>query len=225
MALVSHLDLLRLFDRAVRRAAIPISFTGGFHPSPRIMPANALSLGHSSDGELVEFELTQAMDIEEFRAALAAQLPAEMPITRIEEASLKDPAGTVLLDRAEYRITLHSDQDLDWAAIAQKILAATEIITNHTSKSGKTTPVNLRDRLYDLQILTAQPNQVQLKYIGSCRNDGTMLRPAAVLEMFAQLAGLPIDDAETPNPLRLGQVHRMQVMLADSPALDPAGQS
>ncbi|PSB66847.1 TIGR03960 family radical SAM protein, partial [filamentous cyanobacterium CCP1] len=43
MALVSHLDLARLFDRAIRRAAIPISFTGGFHPGPRISFANALS--------------------------------------------------------------------------------------------------------------------------------------------------------------------------------------
>jgi radical SAM family uncharacterized protein/radical SAM-linked protein len=229
MALVSHLDLLRLFDRAVRRAAIPISFTGGFHPSPRIMPANALSLGYSSDGEMVEFELTRVMDIAEFRTALAAQLPAGMPITRIEEASLKAPAGTVLLDRAEYQITLHSDRDVDWAAIAQKILDSSEIITQHTNKSGKTYPVNLRDRLYELKIITAQADQAQIQYLGSCRNDGTMLRPPAVLEMFMQMAALPIganavtdvvtDDAATDDspPLRLGRVHRMQVMLDSDP--------
>jgi radical SAM family uncharacterized protein/radical SAM-linked protein len=214
MALVSHLDLLRLFDRAVRRAAIPISFTGGFHPSPRIMPANALSLGYRSSGELVEFELTRVMDIEEFRTALAAQLPADMPITRIEAVPIKTAAATALLDRAEYEITLHSDIPLDWATIAQQILDSAEIITQHTNKSGKTYPVNLRDRLNELHIIQSQPDQAQIHYIGSCRNDGTMLRPSAVLEMFAQFAAAPIAAAE--SPLRLGAVHRLQVMLAET---------
>jgi len=77
MALVSHLDLVRLFDRVVRRAAIPISFTGGFHPGPRISIANALSLGATSSGEIVDFELTKVMDLERFKQQLSAQLPAD----------------------------------------------------------------------------------------------------------------------------------------------------
>jgi len=53
---VSHLDLIRLFDRAVRRAALPVSFTGGFHPGPRISIAQALPLGVTSCGEIMDFE-------------------------------------------------------------------------------------------------------------------------------------------------------------------------
>ncbi|MER3477276.1 MAG: TIGR03960 family radical SAM protein, partial [Leptolyngbya sp. ERB_1_2] len=83
MALLSHLDMLRLFDRVVRRASIPLAFTGGFHPSPRIVPASALPLGVSSSGEIVDFELTRSMEIEEFRARLIAQLPAEIPVYTI----------------------------------------------------------------------------------------------------------------------------------------------
>jgi radical SAM family uncharacterized protein/radical SAM-linked protein len=214
MALVSHLDLLRLFDRAVRRAAIPISFTGGFHPSPRIMPANALSLGYSSDGELVEFELTRAMDIADFRQALAAQLPTEMPITRIEAVPIKTPPATTLLDRAEYKIVLHSVVEVDWAVSAQQILAATEIMTQHTNKSGKTTTVNLRDRLYELTIVQAESHTAIVNYLGSCRNDGTLLRPTGVLAMFEQTLCGPVLPEE-PR-LTLGKVHRMQVILADA---------
>jgi hypothetical protein len=66
MALISHLDLLRLFDRAVRRAALPISFSGGFHPGPRIAIALALPLGVTSSGEIMDFELTKQVDIEAF---------------------------------------------------------------------------------------------------------------------------------------------------------------
>ncbi|MFM2431105.1 MAG: hypothetical protein RLZZ511_2318 [Cyanobacteriota bacterium] len=211
MALVSHLDLLRLYDRAVRRAAIPISFTGGFHPSPRIMPANALSLGHTSSGELVEFELVEPMDLEVFRSALAAQLPPEMPIVRVEEVPIKTPAGTVLLDRAEYEIGLNAREACDWAELAAKILAQAEIITQHTNKSGKTYPVNLRDRLDQLTIVDSTPDRATVRYLGSCRNDGTMLRPSHVTAMFEQMAGV----APEGDPLiSLGAVHRLQVLLA-----------
>lgn len=213
MALVSHLDLLRLFDRAVRRAAIPISFTGGYHPSPRIMPANALSLGYISSGEIVEFELTRPMEPEAFRQALAAQLPPEMPIVRVEEVSMKTPSATVLLDRAEYELTINSDQPLDWTAIVQQILATERIMTQHTTKSGKTYPVNLRERLDELTLVNATAHQATVRYLGSCRNDGTMLRPQAVLLMFSQIAGGT--DETGDQPLRLGQVHRIQVILAE----------
>jgi radical SAM-linked protein len=221
MRLVSHLDLLRLFDRAVRRAAIPISFTGGFHPSPRIMPANALSLGFTSDGELVEFELTQTMDVEAFRQALQAQLPDTMQIARVEEVPLKTKAATSLLDRAEYQITvqLHPDGDgdlpnaasnavqiVDWAGLVAQILAAPEILTDHTTKSGKVYPVNLRERLFSLALLDADAHQARVQYCGSCRNDGTMLRPYEVSIMFEKIAG---------RSLQLARVHRLGVMLAD----------
>ena len=64
MGLISHLDLVRLFDRAIRRAALPISFTGGYHPGPKIAIANALSLGITSNGEIVDFELTEDIEIQ-----------------------------------------------------------------------------------------------------------------------------------------------------------------
>ena len=94
MALVSHLDLVRLFDRVVRRAAIPISFTGGFHPGPRISIANALSLGATSSGEIVDFELTKVMDLETFKQQLTTQLPADLPVYQVDEIPLNAPAAT-----------------------------------------------------------------------------------------------------------------------------------
>ncbi len=91
MALVSHLDLMRLFDRVVRRAALPIAFTGGYHPGPRIIPANALPLGVTSSGEIVDFELTEVMTVEAFQAKLEAQLPADIPIHQVEPVDIKAP--------------------------------------------------------------------------------------------------------------------------------------
>ena len=91
MALLGHLDVVRLLDRAVRRAALPISFTGGYHPGPRISPANALPLGATSSGEVIDFELTEAMDGALFKHKLEEQLPPEMPIFEVETITLPGP--------------------------------------------------------------------------------------------------------------------------------------
>ncbi|NES81505.1 MAG: TIGR03960 family B12-binding radical SAM protein, partial [Moorea sp. SIO2B7] len=73
MTLLGHLDLASLFERAVRRASLPIRYSGGFRANARIMIANALPLGASSSGEIVEFELTEKMPVEEFRERLVSQ--------------------------------------------------------------------------------------------------------------------------------------------------------
>ncbi|MHC5730256.1 MAG: TIGR03936 family radical SAM-associated protein, partial [Nostoc sp.] len=104
MALISHLDLIRLFDRVVRRASLPIAFTGGFHPMPRISVATALVLGATSSGEIVDFELTVPMEIDTFREQLAGEMPTDIPIYNVEQIDLKASAATQLLEAAEYLI-------------------------------------------------------------------------------------------------------------------------
>ncbi len=227
MALVSHLDLLRLFDRAVRRAALPIAFTGGFHPGPRIVPANALSLGITSSGEIVDFELTEPMEPELFRAKLAAQLPADMPIYAVESVDVQGKAAAALLEQAEYVVTLATvDPALpqDWVRWIETVLTAGEIQVEQTTKSGKVQWVNLRDRLVHLQLespnlepstssnLDANPSEpeeftpglVTLRYTGSCRNDGTLLRPDHLVLMLEQ-----VSDRE----LQLVRTHRERLIL------------
>ncbi|MEM9118586.1 MAG: TIGR03960 family B12-binding radical SAM protein [Cyanobacteria bacterium P01_F01_bin.56] len=226
LALLGHLDLVRLFDRAVRRAALPIAFTGGYHPGPRISPANALPLGATSSGEIVDFELTQPVDLGEFRTRLMAQLPSDMPIYAVADVSLNAPSATKSLDQAEYVLVLALEQDHeaeaiaapDWSAWIEGILQAETITWEHTTKSGKKKQVNLRDRLFDLTFAEAKlsaylpasmqgnktATQAIIRYRGSCRNDGTLLRPEHMTYMLEQIAGVP---------LRLLHAHRLQLIL------------
>jgi radical SAM-linked protein len=222
MALVSHLDLARLFDRAIRRAAIPISFTGGFHPGPRISFANALSLGVSSSAEIAEFDLTQPIEIETFRQRLSAQLPSNIPIYQIEEVAVGSVSATQLLERAEYWIAvsvvgkdnLPLTQWQDWI---EQVLAMPEMVVEHTTKSGKRKQVNLRDRLDELECMESdrfiqsqwQPklgeSSMVLRFVGSCRNDGTMLRPEHLIMMLERISG---------EEIQLVSVHRHQLFLS-----------
>ncbi len=223
MALIGHLDFARLMDRAIRRAALPVAFTGGFHPGPRISPANALPLGITSTGEIVDFELTERVSPAEFEARLQAQLPAEVPLHGVEEVSLQMPSATKSLDRAEYLLALSIEEEksegLNWQKVVDQVLSAEEILQTKTTKSGKIKQVNLRSHLYDLEIanapsLSALPDSVQRKlaatsqitvrYVGSCRNDGTLLRPKEVVTMIESVSG---------QTLTLGHIHRVQLIL------------
>lgn len=191
MRLLGHLDLMRLWDRALRRAALPITFSGGFHPSPRIMIAHALSLGLTSSGEWVEFELTETMDPETFRQRLAAQLPGDLPLYEVEEIPLGSPTASELLEAADYHLTLTSDQAYDrgqWESWIAGILDRPEWIWEKTTKSGKIQAINLRERLFNLQLLRLTENLVQIAYRGMCRNDGQMLPPEQMAQIFQQIA-------------------------------------
>ena len=193
IALVSHLDLVRLFDRVVRRAAIPISFTGGFHPGPRISIANALSLGATSSGEIVDFELTKVMDLETFKQQLTAQLPADLPVYQVEEIPLNAPAATRLLEKAEYLLTFNSEgiDCQQWQNWLEAIKQATVMEREKTTKSGKKVTINLREQLYELELKTVD-KQAVLCYVGSCRNDGTLLQPDHIVEMLERVSGQEI---------------------------------
>jgi len=221
MALVGHLDLVRLYDRAVRRASLPVAYSNGFHPCPRIMIANALPLGATSDGEIVDFELTERMDVDQFKEQLACQLPPDVPVYRVEEVELKAPAATQLLEKAEYWITVARVQDVasledvsveQWRDWVETIKRREEIWWEQTTKSGKKKQVNLRDRLFELELVEPQRRKeegkdatVVLRYVGSCRNDGTLLKPEHLVYMLEQV---------TQQEFQLLHSHRQQLLLA-----------
>jgi radical SAM family uncharacterized protein/radical SAM-linked protein len=212
MSLVSHLDLVRLFDRVVRRADLPVAYTNGFHPGPRISIAHALPLGVTSSCEIVDFELKSRLDVEEFRDRLVAHFPTEIPIYRVEEVSVKAPAATQLLDKAEYLITVEANPDAaeaDWQKWITEVLDTQEISWEKTTKSGKKQQVNLRDRLFELSINADNSNTkvVELRYLGSCCNDGTILQPEQLLFMLEKVAGCEFN---------LLKIHRQQILLLDS---------
>ena len=225
MALIGHLDFARLMDRAIRRAALPIAFTGGFHPGPRISPANALPLGITSTGEIIDFELTEAINPDDFRARLQEQLSDDIPIYEAIEVSVNSPSATKCLDRVEYLIAVDTADGKrgNWESWVQQILAAEQIMQTKITKSGKPKEVDLRSRLFELSI--AEASQLAalsasvgdrltlgykdtaptvLRYIGSSRNDGTLLKPQDMVAMLESISGAEI---------LLGPVHRMQLIL------------
>lgn len=81
---ISHLDLLRLFQRAARRADIPLVLSKGFTPRPKISLKRALKLGLESEAEEGIFQVAALISAEDFRSRLQAQLPEGINIKNIE---------------------------------------------------------------------------------------------------------------------------------------------
>jgi radical SAM-linked protein len=198
MALVSHLDLMRLFDRVMRRAGLPITFTGGFHPGPRIALASALSLGATSSGEIVDFELTEPMDVATFHAQLVKQLPTDIPVYNVVEIDIKSPSATQTLEAAEYLLTISTaqseGQSAQWQNWIETIKNQEEILSAHTTKSGKQQLINLRDRLWEIELISVSHQESEstavVRYLGSCRPDGVVLRPEQILSMLETMANV-----------------------------------
>ncbi|MBD2361999.1 TIGR03960 family B12-binding radical SAM protein [Anabaena minutissima FACHB-250] len=227
MALLSHLDVMRLFDRVVRRASLPVAYTNGFHPSPKIAVASALALGATSSGEIVDFELTESVEVDVFHQKLAQELPPDIPVYRVEQVDLKAPAANKLLEQVEYLITIAASSEVtpaQWQGWTEAIKIRDEILWEQTTKSGKTQIINLRSRLFELELISAKNNETEstavLRYVGSCRQDGLLLRPEQILSMLEIVAG-EFENTENIGILKtdctkfhLWQIHRNQLILA-----------
>ncbi len=83
MKFISHLDLMRLFMRAVRRGGLPIKMTEGFSPHPKISLKRALKLGVESDNEEATFVLREPIALEDFKQKLQKELPEGIYIREV----------------------------------------------------------------------------------------------------------------------------------------------
>lgn len=101
---VSHLDIQRTFQRAFRRADIPLAYSQGFNPHPQLSFATALSLGYTSEAEWFDVRLAQDMCPDAFRDAVNAALPGGFRLLEAAAAAEGLPALTALMAAASYTI-------------------------------------------------------------------------------------------------------------------------
>ena len=91
LALISHLDTIRMLERALRRSGLPVSFSGGFHPLPRLRLALPLPLGVEGLGEWMDLEFCELVDPDDVRRSLCQELPAEFQLTSVRSVPIGAP--------------------------------------------------------------------------------------------------------------------------------------
>lgn len=137
---ISHLDLIRCFQRAVCRAKLPAAYSEGFHPHMQTSFAATLPLGFTSTAELMDLELSEAVPAEAVMERLNAVLPEGLCIQESGDGIL----AFKKLAFARYRITASSEAPAQLHRALDAFLAQPEIITEKRTKKGGMKTVDLK---------------------------------------------------------------------------------
>lgn len=135
---ISHLDLMKAFERALRRAKLPIAYSQGFNPHPQMVFGLPLSVGVTSEAEYADFELTEDIQPDEFMRLLNSQLPSGLNVV---EACIRINKNNIMasVTGASYKVLACAEEKLNDQEIGKKtdeFLASQEIITGKETKNG-----------------------------------------------------------------------------------------
>ena len=133
---IGHLDLQRLFERALRRSALPLRYSQGFNPKVRLNLASALPLGFSSRHELLDFWLDEPKNLAEIQTELQKALPADINILSLWEVPNANSSLQGALRSSEFEISFPSNYSLENLQLALQSLLDQPSLT--VERRGKT---------------------------------------------------------------------------------------
>ncbi|MDX6315231.1 MAG: hypothetical protein QOF44_4695 [Streptomyces sp.] len=136
----SHRDFQRVFERAVRRAEVPVAFSAGFSPHPKISYVGAASTGAASEAEYLELGLTRVCDPEQVRLALDAALPPGFDVLEVVEAS-PGPGSSLpdRIDASHWQVTLNGVSPQTARTAVDAFLQTESISVERVLKDGRRT--------------------------------------------------------------------------------------
>ena len=155
---VGHLDLAKTWERILRRADLPVAFSQGFHPLPKITFASALPVGCTSDCELLDVVLSEPLDPSDVMARLVPALPAGIAVTSVTQAPLNAPALQAELRWAEYVGTVETNEAPE--QIEQTVLAFLAAPTLPRERRGKR--YDLRPLVLSLAVEAARDSSARI---------------------------------------------------------------
>ena len=173
----SNLDIHKMWERWLRRANLPISYSLGFHPQPRINQAAPLPLGMISVYEMVDFWLDEDLSVDEVLSRLTITPQAGLPIINVQEVALSLPAMQAALLSSRYQI--HFLDVVDENELREKVKQLLAQPTLLRERRGKS--YDLRPLLLDLQVDHTESGELVLATELSMQSSATG-RPDEVAE-------------------------------------------
>ena len=178
---ISHLDLSLAWERALRRAQIPLAYSQGFNPRPKIQFASGLPLGTTGSSEIMDIIVTEPLDPDEIKPRIKAALPTGIGLHSIQTIPLKAPTLQHLLRQADYRVKIETDLSPDdLAERVQDLLKADKIIQTRRRRKREE-EIDLRPWLHELTLDSVGDGEAQLTMQLTAGQFGN-LRPEAVLK-------------------------------------------
>ena len=176
---IGHLDLHRVWERALRRASLPISYSQGFHPQPKISLAAALPLGFSSRAEVIDVRLNEEIPTEEIHTRLKGNLPPDIKVTDVKSVDERLPALQTLVLSAAYDV--HLTEPVAGSELTRRVESLMQAESIIRERRGKT--YDLRPLVEMLSVITQADGTVWLKMTLAAR-EGATGRPEEVLTVL-----------------------------------------
>ena len=194
MRFTSHLDLHKTWERTLRRAGLPLAYTQGFSPHPKINIASALPLGFTGENEIVDFWLEKPIPIDGIHSFLLKSLPPGLALKNIQEIDPQKPSLQSELLASEYSITLLENINALTHRI-EELLRNPKIIRNWRGKD-----YDLRPLIQLLQVAPSDEYGRQCILLRLQATEGATGRPEEVISAM----GI--------NPLSV-RVHRLRLLM------------
>ena len=202
MALLSHLDLVRMLERALRRSQLPVSFTGGFHPLPRLQLALALPLGAEADSDWLDLSFTEVVQPEQLMDRLAPLLPQGFALLEAHGVPVKSPALSQMLQSAHWRLCLEPSGADSLPAERRcqealgELLGAEALPLEELDRQGRRRRRDLRPLLLDLHWHHWSPQRLELGLETLVQANGRSLKPDQLRQLLAQRLGCELQQTQ-----------------------------
>lgn len=200
---ITHLDVMRFWERALRRAELPVAYSEGFSPHAQLALAAPLAVGTTSDAELMDVFMAEVIAPKTLIKQLTPQLPEGIAIVSAEEAGMTLPALQADVRFAEYDVDAPAPAaDVDAAAAIERFLAAETVPWEHKREDEvKSYDIRAQVETIELIAVQGQPPDGRIRLRMRLKNDSSGSgRPEQVLAAL----GLP-------TPVR---IHRTRLLLA-----------
>lgn len=194
---ISHLDLMRLFQRSFRKANVPIKYSEGFNPHPKFSLATALPLGVSSQGEYMDVEVEGDISTGEFVEKTNQVLPLGIKILKAEVVEGKESIMS-LIRWSNYIIEASMEELMETDEIKEeieKLLRLESIIITKEKKKGKkvtTREEDIRERIKEIQLLVHDDKKIVLKTTLMTGSKGN-LKPEKLIDIFHEHTNIKLD--------------------------------
>lgn len=188
---ISHLDVQRTLQRAFRRADLPLAYTNGFNPHPKLSFATALATGFSSSEEWIDVELEKSICPEDFVNQVNLSLPDGLLFTKAFEVDSSLDSLSKMLCSARYSISISWEQDVQEKEIAsalERIMSSEVVVVLKKTKSG-TKPTNIRPDIIEAYLIDETDKPLRIELLGKLTAAGG-LRVETFLNALYELIGV-----------------------------------
>ncbi len=185
---IGHLDVMRYFQKALRRADVDVAYSGGFSPHQIMSFAAPLGVGLESNGEYFDVEINSPISSQEFMGRVNAVSIPEIQVTDVR--LLPDKAGNAMASvaAAGYTVRFREGRELSvgWQQRFDAFMSEEQILITKKTKSG-TAEVDLKPAIYDYRIDTDGAFD-SIYLLVNASSEGN-IKPTLVLEAFAKYLG------------------------------------